>query len=91
MCCYEDWYNQHLCIYYIVNILYILNLYGKLYFIDELPYEENLLKGQSFLSYVYTSQFKVFIQPEPNTVDEMEAEIFEFIKNPSVSLYFTLK
>lgn len=57
----------------------------KLFFIDEIPFEENLLVGQNFLSYVYFSQFKVFIQPEPNTVDEMEEEILEFIKSNSVS------
>lgn len=51
--------------------------------IDESPYEENLLIGQSFLSYVYHYHFNLCIQPEPNTVNELEEEIFEYIKeNP---------
>ncbi|KAE9535821.1 hypothetical protein AGLY_007722 [Aphis glycines] len=50
---------------------------------DENPYEENLLIGQSFLSYVYNYHLKISIQPEPNTVDELEEEILKYInENP---------
>lgn len=50
---------------------------------DENPYEENLLLGQSFLSYVYNYHLKLRIQPEPNTVDELEEEIAKHInENP---------
>lgn len=61
-----------------------------IYFIDESPYEENLLKGQSFLSYVYYYHFKLSIQPEPNIVDELEEEILEYITNNPVSCHFLL-
>lgn len=61
------------------HILIIVNL-----FLDENPYEENLLIGQSFLSYVYCYHFKVCIQPEPNTVNELEEQIEKFIKSNSV-------
>ncbi|XP_025193812.1 uncharacterized protein LOC112593566 isoform X2 [Melanaphis sacchari] len=46
---------------------------------DENPYEENLLVGQSFISYVYNYHLKITIQPEPNTVDELEEEILKHI------------
>ncbi|XP_026804803.1 uncharacterized protein LOC113548228 [Rhopalosiphum maidis] len=50
---------------------------------DENPYEEKLLIGQSFLSYVYNYHLKISIQPEPNTVDELEEEILKHInENP---------
>ncbi|VVC24546.1 Hypothetical protein CINCED_3A019121 [Cinara cedri] len=51
---------------------------------DENPYEESLLKGQSFLSYVYHYHFKLYIQPEPNVVNELEAEILEYLKESTV-------
>lgn len=57
--------------------------------IDENPYEENLLINQSFLSYVYNYHLKIRIQPEPNTVDELEDEIAKHInENPVSSLMF---
>eukprot|EP00102_Acyrthosiphon_pisum_P025216 XP_016662426.1 PREDICTED: uncharacterized protein LOC100572451 isoform X2 [Acyrthosiphon pisum] len=50
---------------------------------DENPYEENLLIGQSFVAYVYNYHLKLRIQPEPNTVDELEEEIVKYInENP---------
>jgi len=54
--------------------------------IDENPYEENLLIGQCFLSYVYNYHLKIRIQPEPNTVDELEEEIEKYINENPVSL-----
>lgn len=48
--------------------------------IGENPYEDHLLKGQSFLSYVYHYHFKLYIQPEPNVVDKLEEEIQEYVK-----------
>uniref|UniRef100_A0A2S2R5N5 Tudor domain-containing protein n=1 Tax=Sipha flava TaxID=143950 RepID=A0A2S2R5N5_9HEMI len=48
---------------------------------DENPYEESLLKSQSFLSYVLDYHFQLCIQPEPNTVDELEEEILLHINN----------
>ncbi|XP_015365129.1 PREDICTED: uncharacterized protein LOC107162646 [Diuraphis noxia] len=54
---------------------------------DENPYEENLLIGQCFLSYVYNYHLKIRIQPEPNTVDELEDEIAKHInENPDSEL-----
>lgn len=61
-----------------------------IYFIDENPYEENLLKGQSFLSYIYHYHFNICIQPEPNIVDELEEEILEHIKDNIVSLFIII-
>ncbi|XP_050546738.1 uncharacterized protein LOC126908583 [Daktulosphaira vitifoliae] len=46
---------------------------------EETPYEESVLNGQSFLSYVVYSHYKLFIQPEPYTVDELEEEIKNYI------------
>lgn len=58
--------------------------------IDENPYEEALLKGQTFLSYVYNYHFKLYIQPEPNIVNELEEEILEYIKVSIVSSFLLL-
>jgi len=54
-------------------------------FVDETPYEGKLFVGQTFLSYVYHHHFKLCIQPEPNTIDELEEEILEYINSNYVS------
>lgn len=84
---------------YLIFFLYSYILYFiveycfdfKIIFLDENPYEEILLKGQSFLSYVIDYNFKLCIQPEPNTVDELEEEILEHINNDSVSSLILIK
>jgi hypothetical protein len=63
----------------------------KIKFLDENPYEESLLKSQSFLSYVLDYHFQLCIQPEPNTVDELEEEILLHINNDTVSSLILLK
>ncbi|XP_050421406.1 uncharacterized protein LOC126833881 [Adelges cooleyi] len=51
---------------------------------EESPYEENILKGQSFLSYILYSHFKLCIQPEPSSIDELEEEIERHINDNPV-------